>query len=136
MFWDRLQASVKQFIAGAPEEPQVSRRDFLAGMGLCGAVGVVASLGLAPSAAEAGILALDSEADEADVIEVWHEGRPHRSRRRRSRRRRRLSARQLRLRCRQSRSFRRRNRNLCRRALGWRGRRGTCIQIGPMRICE
>lgn len=134
MVWNRLQASVMQFIDGAPQDSQPSRRDFLAGMCACGAIGVVGSTILAPAAAEAATVELESTEAQTDIIEVRsHERWRRRGRRQRSRR---MSAREVRRRCQRDWRFRRRNPNLCRRVRGWRGRRGACIQFGPLRICE
>jgi hypothetical protein len=132
MVWSRLQASVMQFIDGAPRDFQSSRRDFLAGMCACGAIGVVGSTLLVPAAAEAATVELDSTKTHTDIIKVrTHDrgrGRPQRSRR--------MSAREVRLRCERDRRFRRRNPDLCRRVRGWRARPGACIQFGPLQICQ
>jgi hypothetical protein len=133
MVWNRLQASVMQFIDGAPQDSQPSRRDFLAGMCACGAIGVVGSTILLPAAAEAATVELESTEAQTDIIEVRSHDRGRSRGRPRSRR---MSAREVRRRCERDRRFRRRNPNLCRRVRGWRARRGACIQFGPLQICE
>lgn len=50
--------------------------------------------------------------------------------------RRRYSRRELRRRCRRDRRFFRNNRRLCSRVDGRPGRRGSCVEIGPVLLCD
>lgn len=149
--WIRLKASIERLFAAGPEEPRLSRRKFLTGMGVFGAVAVAAPALLAPEADADVIDDLLGDGPDAGAepeFELAHSpprrGRRRRRRRRRHRRRRgrgrwrgrRMSAREVRRRCRYDRRFRRRNWDLCERVRGWRGHRGACIRIGPVQICE
>lgn len=115
----------------------LSRRNFL--FGACAVIGT-ACLSSGVGDASAAPLAVDpaTEPDE-DLIELIQSRRRDdgRGRRDRGRRDRRHSRRDLARQCRRSRRFRNNNRRLCGRVTGRSfGRRGACIQIGPLTVCE
>ena len=122
----------------------MSRRSFLIGAGAVIGTAVVAS-GAGIGEVEAAALTSDpsTEPDE-ELIELAQLRRDDRGGRRRDdrggRRRRddrRFSRRDLARQCRRSKRFRRNNRRLCNRVTGRGfGRRGSCIQIGPLTVCE
>ena len=145
----------------APATPEaLSRRTFL--FGACAAIGTVyvaSKIGVgtasaassdplpAPAADEGGIeLAQYRENTQRrrdDGNFRWRDnghgrGRDdNRGRRRDDRRPKRTSRRDLERQCQRSPRFRQENRQLCRQVTGRRlGRSGTCIQFGPLQICE
>ncbi|MFW6077046.1 MAG: twin-arginine translocation signal domain-containing protein [Hyphomicrobiales bacterium] len=143
--WIRFKSAVERLFEAGPEETRLSRRDFLTGLGCCGAIAVAAPALLGPGSAQADAvdeLLGDAQSEPETELAQWSPPRRRRRHRRRHRRRRgrrrrgRMSAREVRRRCRYSRRFRRRNWDLCERVRGWRGRRGACVQIGPIQICE
>lgn len=80
-----------------------------------------------------------SDDDDSDGVSGRSFRRDRRDRDRRDRRDRRrgdrMSRREIRFRCRNDRRFRRNNRRLCDIASGG-GRRGSCVQIGPVLLCD
>ncbi|MCY0092713.1 hypothetical protein [Hoeflea ulvae] len=130
----------------------MSRRSFLAGAGtVIGTACISSSLGVADASA-APLPAASPVDEDNDLIELAQSRRREDERRRddrggrrrddRGRRRddrggRRHSRRDLERQCRRSKRFRRENRRLCNQVTGRTfGRRGSCIQIGPLQICE
>lgn len=115
----------------------LSRRSFL--VGACAVIGT-ACLSSGVGDASAAPLAVDPAIDpDEDLIELIQSRRRDdgRGRRDRGRRDRRHSRRDLARQCRRSRRFRNNNRRLCGRVTGRSfGRRGACIQIGPLTVCE
>ncbi|UIJ72217.1 twin-arginine translocation signal domain-containing protein [Aurantimonas sp. HBX-1] len=129
----------------AAAEPEPSRRQFLVGLGVAGGLAVVAPalLRATPAAAAEPMPApgplADADADDGyEVAQRWDDDRRYRRYRRRRRRhdRRRYDRRDFARRCRRDPRFRRDNRNLCRRVIGGRGRRGSCVDLGPVTICD
>lgn len=113
MAWNDLKQSLSDLLLPRQEPAGlVSRRDALAGLGLAGLVAFAGPALLIP--------------DQAQAQPRYRRGRGGRGRY--------YSRSELRRRCR-SRRFRYRNPGLCRRAWG-RGRRGTCVWVGPVRICD
>ncbi|MBB4003475.1 twin-arginine translocation signal domain-containing protein [Aurantimonas endophytica] len=125
---------------------ELSRRRFLVGLGVVGGLAVAAPslLRATPaSAAEPAPGPLAEDEDSYEVAQRWDDRRRRRDDRRWDRRdrrrresRRRYSRRDFARRCQRDPGFRRNNRNLCRQVIGGRGRRGSCVNIGPVTICD
>jgi len=127
----------------------ISRRKFL--VGACAVIGtacISSSVGVADASATS-MPAAPSMDEDSDLVELAQSRRrdeDRRDRRRRDdrgRRRRddrggrRANRRDLERQCQRSRRFRRDNRRLCKQVTGRSfGRRGSCIQLGPLQICE
>ena len=115
----------------------LSRRSFL--VGACAVIGTACiSSGVGEALATPLAVEPAIEPDD-DLIELVQSRRREDDRRRRDRGRRdrRFSRRDLARQCRRSRRFRNNNRRLCGRVSGRSfGRRGACIQIGPLTVCE
>ena len=136
--------------AQATPAPGLSRRRFLVGFGVVGGLAIVAPALLRASPAAAAEPAPGPLADAADesyeVAQRWDDRRDRRHDRRWDRRdrrdrrrresRRRYNRRDLVRACQRDPRFRRDNRNLCRQVAGSRGRRGSCVNIGPVTICD
>jgi len=137
----------------------LSRRGFL--LGACAAVGTVyvsSRIGVDAVSAAAMPPLSPQEADDVgmELAQYWDNqprrrdddprrrrdddrGRRYddRGRRHDNRRPKRTSRRDLERQCRQSKRFRSDNRQLCRQVTGRNfGRSGSCIQFGPLQICE
>lgn len=120
-----------------------SRRRFLVGLGVAAGLAAVAPALLRVTSAEAA-----EPSDQGDATDESYEiaqrrderRRDDRSDNRRDRRRpesrRRYNRRDVIRSCRRDPRFRRNNRNLCRQVTGDRGRRGSCVNIGPVTICD
>lgn len=122
--------------------PDLSRRRFLShavGLGVVAAIGP-ALVGLAPADAKrvADPEPAPETAKPAQEYQLAQSERRDRNRRPsgRSRRRDDRRRRQLRRRCANSRRFRRENPRLCRSVSGGRRRRGSCVWIGNIQICD
>ncbi len=138
--------AVRTLLTGETEASALSRREFLAGLGAAGGLAIASRMLVDQARAEPETAELP--ADEDGDVELTQLYEPDRGRRRRrfdddwdyhdrGRFHRRARRREVAYWCRHDRVFRRRNRRLCRRVLGRRRwRRGTCIQIGPLTICE
>ncbi len=136
----------------------ISRRKFL--VGACAVIGtacISSSVGVADASATS-MPAAPSMDEDSDLVELAQSRRRDEDRRdrrrrddRRDRRRRddrgrrrrddrggrRANRRDLERQCQRSRRFRRDNRRLCKQVTGRSfGRRGSCIQLGPLQICE
>ena len=137
------------------DSEKLSRRRFLAGA-VIGTAIVSSHLGVsearaAPSKPD---LAPEHDEDPVELAQARRDDRGDRRRDDRGRRRRddrgrrrddrgrrrddrRFSRRDLERQCRRSNKFRRNNRRLCNRVTGRNfGRRGACLQIGPLTVCE
>lgn len=124
----------------------LSRRKFLSGA--CAAMGAVymaSSIGIgeAEAASPAPHAPLHTDDVGAELVQFSDNMQPQGRRRddpgrgRDGRRPQRMSRRDVERQCRQSRRFRDSNRHLCRQVTGRSlGRRGTCVQFGPLQICE
>tara|TARA_R110002020_G_scaffold18929_10_gene65365 strand:- start:2984 stop:3469 length:486 start_codon:yes stop_codon:yes gene_type:complete len=156
---------LKKFI-GSPDSPAAAtpqalpRRTFL--LGACAAIGTVyvaSKIGISTASAASSAPLSAPEADEGGMELAQYRddlqrrrddngfrrrddnnfrGRDdNRGRRHDDRRPRRMSRRELERQCQRSPRFRQDNRQLCRQVTGRRlGRSGTCIQFGPLQICE
>jgi len=139
------------FRSDAPA-PQLSRRSFLAGLGVVAAAAAAgpALLSGTAEAAPMSPIPADDLLDKELNLAQWDRrrdddrdrgrGRDHdrgrdRDRDRRRDRRQRYSRRDLARRCDRDWRFRRDNRGLCARATG-RGRAGACVEFGPVLICD
>ncbi|MCY0093344.1 hypothetical protein [Hoeflea ulvae] len=126
----------------------LSRRKFILGAGAAfGSVYIASQLGVSHVQASpaAGSTGVELDDDLINLAQFRDErnrrndrgGRDDRGRGRDDRGGRRTSRRDLERQCRQSNRFRRDNRELCRRVSGRSfGRSGTCIQFGPLQVCE
>ena len=118
------------------ENTVASRRAFLLGLTAVGATAATGSLLIAttPSdAAAAAPMTLRPDlSDDPAFQDVQYRDRRHDRRRDR----RRYSRRELRRRCDRDRRFRRDNRNLCRRVNDRPRRSGSCVEIGPVLLCD
>ncbi|NDV88887.1 hypothetical protein GTW51_19560 [Aurantimonas aggregata] len=143
--WNKLRTLFATGRATPAPAAELSRRRFLVGLGVVGGLAVVAPslLRAAPAAAAEPLPAPGPLADAEDSYEVaqrWDDRRYRRDYRRRDRRRResrrRYNRRDFVRSCQRDPRFRRNNRDLCRRVIGGRGRRGSCVNIGPVTICD
>ena len=107
-----------------------TRRGFVLGVATLGVVGLAAPALLSPAPAQAAPILPEPLDDELPMSIAEPVQYAQGSRRRRWRRR------ELARMCRNNRRFRRDNRGLCRRVTGWRERRGACVQVGPVVICD
>lgn len=156
----RLFKRVPATLDAGPADP--SRRGLLVGIACAGAAVVVGSTLIkaspasaassgpdkAPGADEDGVpddeVRLAQRRDRDDDFDSRGRDRRGRDRdrrgggrNRRDRRGRRFRRRDIARRCERDRRFRRENRGLCRRLSGgFRPRRGSCVQIGPITLCE
>lgn len=127
--------------ADTSSTPEHSRRRFLVGLGVAGGLAVVAPALLRVTSADAA-----ETSDQGDAMDEGYEiaqrrddrrdRRDNRRDRRRRESRRRYNRRDVVRSCRRDPRFRRNNRNLCRQVTGRRGRRGSCVNIGPVSICD
>lgn len=113
------------------DQPEPSRRAFLAGAGAvaCTALLLPAFVGAGDAEAAAG---LDEAPDEAGPMSLRDDGSYDVA----QRYERRYQRRELRRRCRRDRRFRRRNPRLCQSIEYRGGRPGSCVQIGPITVCD
>jgi hypothetical protein len=123
-----LRWGLGSLLAGTDGPCRLSRRAFLAGTG---AAAAALALGVASRPAEAQTLKL-AEDDGILPMSTPAEGEVHLAQ---YYNRRRYSRREVRYRCRNDRRFRRRNPGLC-QSVERRGRRGACVQLGPLLICD
>jgi len=131
MAWETFKDAVRHLTGASQtdgEDVVLSRRTLLTGLGLAGACAV------------AGPALFWSDDAEADVVQVQYRDRDHhRGRGRHDHHDRhhgsRHSRSDIRRRCRDWR-YRRRNERLCNYARGRGGRRGTCVTVGPVRVCD
>lgn len=125
MAWETFMDAVRQ-IAGrkqdGSEDVALSRRSVLTGLGIAGVCAV------------AGPALFWADEAEADSVTIQYRDRD-RHRGRHHHRHRGYSRSDIRRRCRDWR-YRRRNERLCNYARGRGGRRGTCVSVGPVRVCD
>lgn len=118
----------------------MSRRKFL--VGACAVIGtacISSGMGVADASATPMPAApsMDQDNDLVELAQSRRREEERRGRRRDDRGGRRVSRRDLERQCRRSKRFRRDNRRLCGQVTGRSfGRRGSCIQLGPLQICE
>jgi hypothetical protein len=123
------------------DAPEFSRRRFLLGMGIVGGIAAVAPslLGMTPANAaepEPLVDAADKNYELAQRRDDRRDRRDDRRDRNRRQSRRRYNRRDFVRSCERDPRFRRDNRDLCRQVTGGRGRRGRCVDIGPVTICD
>ncbi|HEX2020976.1 MAG TPA: hypothetical protein VGO17_18745 [Aurantimonas sp.] len=154
--WKKLGTLFAARRAARSEPARMSRRRFLAGFGAIGGLAVVAPALLRATPAAAAEPADDPTDEGYEVAQRWDDRRDRRGDRRWDRRwdrrdrrwdrrdrrhrrregRRRYNRRDLVRSCQRDPRFRRDNRGLCRQVIGSRGRRGACVNIGPITICD
>lgn len=133
MLWNLIQEMLPRASGNRPQDEGalLSRRRALLGIGSAGVALLAAPALLASQEAEAAEVVEPTTPVDDDLQLATHDRRRGRSGRRR------YGRRELQRRCRRDRRFRRRNRQLCRRVAGMRrGRRGSCVWIGPVAICD
>jgi len=119
---------------GAREK--MSRRNFL--FGACTVIGtacISSSIGVTDASATP--LATAPLVEEGNGLVELAQALRKDKRRRDDRGGRRVNRRDLERQCKRSKKFRRNNRGLCKQVTGRTfGSRGSCIQLGPLQICE
>jgi hypothetical protein len=146
--WKKLETLFAAGPGDGSPPARMSRRRFLAGFGAVGGLVLVAPATLRATPAAAAEPAGDPAGEGYEVAQRWDDRRDRRwdrrddrwdrrdRRHRRREGRRRYNRRDLVRSCQRDPRFRRDNRGLCRQVIGSRGRRGACVNIGPVTICD